>query len=87
MFVILLTLLAFPPAACAYLDLTTGSYFFQIALGTILGLAVSFRARIKHAFWSIKNKCCPDKKTAGDKNEVDTEVDITEVDTNDQQSN
>ncbi|MBX9879359.1 MAG: hypothetical protein K2Y22_12940 [Candidatus Obscuribacterales bacterium] len=61
MLIILLTLFAFPPAACAYLDLTTGSYFFQIALGTILGLVVSFRQRIKHVFWSITNKCCPDK--------------------------
>lgn len=56
MLVILLTLFAFPPAACAYLDLTTGSYFFQIMLGTLLGLAVSFRSRLKMGLLSIRNK-------------------------------
>lgn len=64
MLVILLTLFAFPPAACAYLDLTTGSFFFQIALGTILGLAVSIRARIKQVLWVIKNKFCPQESAA-----------------------
>jgi hypothetical protein len=64
---IVLTLLAFPLQASAYLDPGTGSYFFQILIAVIVGSLFLIKIRFKNIKAYITSMFSKKKKTDGGK--------------------